>query len=61
MRRHPFLVATAYGNGPFIPTVVYQGKAYPVAGPFQSIEDAMEQAILIADGLRDQMRYKPEE
>ena len=50
------LVATTYGNGPFTPTIVYQGKSYAVAPAMDEIEQAMEQAILIASQLRDQMR-----
>ena len=53
------LIATTRGNGPFTPIIVYQRKAYPVARPFERIEDALEQAILVAAQLREEMRWQP--
>lgn len=56
------LIPTANGNGPYIPVLVYKRERYVVGSAFERLEDAIEQATLIAVGIRDQMRWKdPEE
>jgi hypothetical protein len=63
MPRHHIspLLATAHGNGPFYPVIYYNRRAYPVGGAFEQLADAVEQATLIAQTIRDDMRWKPEE
>ena len=52
----PALYATTYGNGPFLPTVVYKAKAYLVGYALDDIQEAMQVAIEVAEGLRNGMR-----
>jgi hypothetical protein len=51
------LIATTKGNGPYTPVIVYNRRAYHVGPTFERIEDALEQAILLAARLRDEMRW----
>ncbi len=54
------MLATAHGNGPYRPVIWYRGRAYPVAEVFAELGEAVAKAQEIAEGIREEMRVRPE-
>ena len=50
------MLATAYGNGPFVPTIVWRGEAYTVAQAMDDMGEAIQAAADYAAAIRDSLR-----
>lgn len=50
-------VATVHGNGPYLPVIVFGNRRHVVGTlPFDDMSEALERAISVLQGLRDEMR-----
>lgn len=50
------ILATTHGNGPYYPVACYQGRAYVLGGAFEDMGDALKEAQVVIERIRDDMR-----
>ena len=50
------MLATVFGQGPYVPTVVWRGRSYQVGQAFADMAEALTIAISEVERIRNEMR-----